>query len=225
MLYHVLGFVSAALFLLTWLGLWSQIQAMSRYQNAITRSSSLDANQSLSLNQFGSSYFAFFSIYLFGISVEPFNHYLVWTRFGALILTLVIIWKIWQHRRTKVSGWVTAVALLAFVAGTISIAFRPFPGVAQLGANTLMLVVTVVLFQGSLHQWLVLQRRKKVGSLSFALFRNILIKDVSTLLFGLTMPLSQSWPLLILNGTSVIMRGSILLKMHTLKRQEQRLGV
>ena len=209
MLYHVLGFVSAALFLLTWLGLWSQIQAMSRYQNAITRSSSLDANQSLSLNQFGSSYFAFFSIYLF----------------GTLILTLVIIWKIWQHRRTKVSGWVTAVALLAFVAGTISIAFRPFPGLAQLGANTLMLVVTVVLFQGSLHQWLVLQRRKKVGSLSFALFRNILIKDVSTLLFGLTMPLSQSWPLLILNGTSVIMRGSILLKMHTLKRQEQRLGV
>ncbi|MEC9168953.1 MAG: hypothetical protein VX551_06155, partial [Pseudomonadota bacterium] len=94
------------------------------------------------------------------------------------------------------------------------------PILAQLGANTLMLVVTVILFQGSLHQWLVLQRRQKVGSLSFSLFRNILIKDVSTLLFGLTMPLSQSWSLLILNGTSVIMRGSILLQMHKLKRRE-----
>ena len=219
MLYHILGFASAALFLLTWLGLWSQIKAMTRFQVPVS-SESGDANYSLSLNQFGSSYFAFFSIFLFGISVEPFNHYLVWTRFGALILTLIIIWKIWQHRRTTISGYVAAVALLALIGGTLSIAFRPFPMLAQLGANTLMLVVTVILFQGSLHQWLVLQRRQKVGSLSFALFRNILIKDVSTLLFSLTMPLSQSWPLLILNGTSVIMRGSILLQMHKLKRRE-----
>lgn len=219
MLYHILGFASAALFLLTWLGLWSQIKAMTRFQVPVS-SESDDANHSLSLNQFGSSYFAFFSIFLFGISVEPFNHYLVWTRFGALILTLIIIWKIWQHRRTSISGYIAAIALLALIGGTLSIAFRPFPTLAQLGANTLMLVVTVILFQGSLHQWFVLQRRQKVGSLSFALFRNILIKDVSTLLFGLTMPLSQSWSLLILNGTSVIMRGSILLQMHKLKRRE-----
>ena len=215
MLYHILGFASAALFLLTWLGLWSQIKAMARSQVVVDN----DANHSLSLNQFGSSYFAFFSIFLFGISVEPFNHYLVWTRFGALILTLIIIWKIWEHRRTRICAAVTALALFALIGGTLSIAFRPFPALAQLGANTLMLAVTVVLFQGSLHQWLVLQRRQKVGSLSFSLFKNILIKDVSTLLFGLTMPLSQSWPLLILNGTSVIMRGSILLKMYKLKRQ------
>ena len=215
MLYHILGFASAALFLLTWLGLWSQIKAMARSQVVVDN----DANHSLSLNQFGSSYFAFFSIFLFGISVEPFNHYLVWTRFGALILTLIIIWKIWEHRRTRLCAAVTTLALFALIGGTLSIAFRPFPALAQLGANTLMLAVTVVLFQGSLHQWLVLQRRQKVGSLSFSLFKNILIKDVSTLLFGLTMPLSQSWPLLILNGTSVVMRGSILLKMYKLKRQ------
>ena len=92
-LYHILGFASAALFLLTWLGLWSQIKAMTRFHVPVS-SESDDANHSLSLNQFGSSYFAFFSIFLFGISVEPFNHYLVWTRFGALILTLIIIWKI-----------------------------------------------------------------------------------------------------------------------------------
>jgi hypothetical protein len=146
-LYHILGFASAALFLLTWLGLWSQIKAMTRFQVPVS-SESDDANHSLSLNQFGSSYFAFFSIFLFGISVEPFNHYLVWTRFGALILTLIIIWKIWQHRRTTISGYVAAVALLALIGGTLSIAFRPFPTLAQLGANTLMLVVTVILFQG-----------------------------------------------------------------------------
>lgn len=216
MLYHVLGLASAVLFLLTWTGLYAQIKAMARYQHI-----SSDANHSLSLNQFGSSYFAFFSIFLFGISVEPFNHYLVWTRFGALALTLIILWKIWQHRRTTIASSVALIASISLIAGLASMAFRPFPALAQLGANTLMLVVTVILFQGSLHQWLVLRRRQKVGSLSFALFRNILIKDVSTLMFGLTMPISQSWPLLILNGTSVVMRGSILIQMHRLTRREK----
>ena len=216
MLYHVMGLVSSALFLLTWFGLWSQIKSMNKYQYLCR-----DANNSLSLNQFGSSYFAFFSLFLFGISVEPFNHYLVWTRFGALLLTLVIIMKIWQQRRGPVTTMVTSMATLVFLAGIASMFFRPFPAIAQIGTATLMLGVTVILFQGTLHQLLVLKRRQKVGSLSATLFKNILIKDVSTLLFGLTMPLSQSWPLLVLNGTSVIMRGAVLVEILRLKRREE----
>jgi hypothetical protein len=190
---------------------------MSHYQHLCS-----DANNSLSLNQFGSSYFAFFSIFLFGISVDPFNHYLVWTRCGALILTLIIIYKIWSQRRTKLTAAVTVLAGLSLLAGFVSMYFRPFPALAQFGTNSLMLVVTVILFQGTLHQWVVLRRRQKVGSLSFTLFKNILIKDVSTLMFGLTMPISQSWPLLILNGTSVLMRGGVLIQMLILKRREER---
>lgn len=216
MLYHIMGLASSALFLLTWFGLWSQIKSMNKYQYLCR-----DANNSLSLNQFGSSYFAFFSLFLFGISVEPFNHYLVWTRFGALLLTLVIIMKIWQQRRGPVTTMVTSMATLVFLAGIASMFFRPFPAIAQLGTATLMLGVTVILFQGTLHQLLVLKRRQKVGSLSATLFKNILIKDVSTLLFGLTMPLSQSWPLLVLNGTSVIMRGAVLVEILRLKRREE----
>ena len=219
MLYHILGFASAALFLLTWLGLWSQIKAMTRYQVHVA-SNNDDANHSLSLNQFGSSYFAFFSIFLFGISGRAFQPLLGVDTIWRAHLRSLSFGKYGNTGALQFQAIVAAVALLALVGGTLSIAFRPFPTLAQLGANTLMLVVTVILFQGSLHQWFVLQRRQKVGSLSFALFRNILIKDVSTLLFGLTMPLSQSWPLLILNGTSVIMRGSILLQMHKLKRRE-----
>lgn len=211
-----MGLASSALFLLTWFGLWSQIKSMNKYQYLCR-----DANNSLSLNQFGSSYFAFFSLFLFGISVEPFNHYLVWTRFGALLLTLVIIMKIWQQRRGPVTTMVTSMATLVFLAGIASMFFRPFPAIAQLGTATLMLGVTVILFQGTLHQLLVLKRRQKVGSLSATLFKNILIKDVSTLLFGLTMPLSQSWPLLVLNGTSVIMRGAVLVEILKLKRREE----
>ena len=85
--------------------------------------------------------------------------------------------------------------------------------------NTLMLLVTVILIQGTLHQWLVLRRRQHVGSLSFGLFYGILAKDISTLLFGLTMPFAQAWPLLVLNGASVITRGAVLLQMKHLQKK------
>ena len=214
MLYHVLGILSAVLFILTWLGLWAQIRRIHLH-----RQSNAQGTQSLSLNQFGSSFFAFYANFMFGIAVEPFNHYLVWTRCGALLLTLVILWRIWQERRTSTTLITLVVSGLALTGGFISMGYRPFPAFAQIGANGLMLVVTAILIQGTAHQWLILRRYGEIGALSFGLFRSILIKDVSTLLFGLTMPLSQSWPLLVLNGASVIMRGSVLLQMELIKRK------
>lgn len=213
MLYHLAGVISSVLFVLTWYGLWRQIGGIrQRHRDGLI------PTQSLSLNQFGSSYFAFYANFIFGIAVEPFNHYLVWTRCGALLLTLVILWQIWQTRKTPFTGFVTLLATLALCAGFISIPFRPYPVIAQIGANVLMLIVTLILIQGTLHQLLTLRRHRQVGALSFSLFRSILIKDVSTLLFGLTMPIAQAWPLLVLNGASVLMRGSLLLQMEYIKR-------
>ncbi|HCB18086.1 MAG: hypothetical protein SWN10_19100 [Pseudomonadota bacterium] len=214
MLYHILGAISALLFILTWLGLWAQISNIYRH-----RKQNGSGTQSLSLNQFGSSFFAFYANFIFGISVEPFNHYLVWTRCGALLLTLFILWHIWQERHNKVTALTLLAATVALVAGFASITFRPFPVFAQLGANGLMLVVTLILIQGTYHQWLLLYKYKQIGALSFGLFRSILVKDISTLLFGLTMPLNQAWPLLVLNGASVIMRGAVLIQMEVIKRR------
>lgn len=219
MLYHVLGTLSAFLFVLTWLGLWAQIRAVEKHRQSADSSISNHATQTLSLNQFGSSFFAFYANFIFGIAVEPFNHYLVWTRCGALLLTLVILWRIWQERRSISATATTGAAAFALILGFVSMGFRPYPNFAQIGANTLMLVVTALLIQGTFHQWLVLRRYNQIGSLSFGLFRSILIKDISTLLFGLTMPLAQSWPLLLLNGASVIMRGGLLLQMEWIKRK------
>lgn len=216
MLYHLLGSLSALLFILTWLGLWAQIRSIRLH-----RKQSITGTQSLSLNQFGSSFFAFYANFMFGIAVEPFNHYLVWTRCGALLLTLVILWWLWWERRSRLTLVTLVVAIAALIAGLVSIAFRPFPAVAQLGTNGLMLAVTAILIQGTCHQWLILRRYGQIGSLSFSLFRSILIKDVSTLMFGLTMPLSQGWPLLVLNGASVVTRGSVLLQMELIKRRNR----
>jgi peptidoglycan/LPS O-acetylase OafA/YrhL len=216
MLYHLLGVISSLLFALTWYGLWRQTRTISE-----RRRHGGVATQSLSINQFGSSYFAFYANFIFGISVVPFNHYLVWTRCGALFLILVILWQIWQERKTQLTGGVFVLATTALVMGFASIPFRPYPVIAQIGANVLMLMVTVILIQGTLHQLFVLRRCRQLGALSFSLFRSILIKDVSTLLFALTMPLAQAWPLLVLNGASVLARGSLLLQMEYIKRSAQ----
>ena len=212
-MYHLLGVISSLLFLLTWYGLarqWWEIERRRRQH--------LPATQSLSVNQFASSYFGFYANFIFGIAIDPFNHYLVWTRCGALILLLAILWRIWQERRHSRTLWVTSLASLAFVAGGISMGFRPYPALASMAANGMMLVVTVILVQGTLHQYWVLNRTGEVGALSASLFRSILIKDISTLMFGLTMPIVQAWPLLVLNGASVLSRGMLYLRIRQLQR-------
>ena len=208
MLYHILGTVSAVAFLLTWYGLAKQIINVEKL-----RESNQPSTQSLSTNQFASSFFAFYANFIFGIAIEPFSHYLVWTRFGALLLILVILFQLWYDRRSIPTGLILGLCATAMVIGLCSMGFRPYPSVAKLGANSLMLIVTALLIQGTLHQLIVVRRSRVIGALSPALFQSILIKDVTTLAFALTMPIAAAWPLIVLNGASVITRGGLLVQM------------
>ncbi|GAB3002809.1 hypothetical protein [Psychrosphaera aestuarii] len=209
MLYHILGAVSSILFLLTWYGLSKQLILIND-----RKSKNLLATENLSINQFASSFFAFYANFMFGIAIEPFNHYLVWTRFGALVLLIAILFRIYQERKGHVNAIVYYGSTFAFGMGLLSIGYRPFPAVAKIATDVLMLVVTLVLVQGTLHQYWLLHKSKSLGGLSFPLIKSILIKDVSTLAFALTLPLSSAWPLLTLNGMSIISRGILLIKMY-----------
>lgn len=205
--------------MLTWYGLAKQIiniEALREGHQAAT--------QSLSVNQFASSFFAFYANFIFGIAIEPLSHYLVWTRFGALLLILVILYQVWRDRRSISTGVVVILCAVAMVIGACSIGFRPYPSLAKIGANSLMLIVTVLLVQGTLHQLIVLRRSRVIGALSPTLFRSILVKDVTTLAFALTMPFTVAWPLIILNGASVITRGSLLIQMKKIKNNGVRVN-
>lgn len=204
-LYHWLGSLSAALFLLTWFGLYQQIKAIES-----RRLAGLASTRSLSMNQFSSSYLAFYANFIFAIALEPFNHYLFWTRIGALLLVLFVIVRIWQERSSRKNQLIVAGSVGLLLLGLVSILYRPYPGIAQLGATSLMLIVTVILVQGTLHQCWLVYTNKTRGDLSATLFKSILIKDVSTLAFALTIPIEQAWPLLLLNGMSVVTRGLLL---------------
>ncbi|APE07282.1 MAG: hypothetical protein CL600_11280 [Alteromonas sp.] len=216
MLYHILGTISAVAFLLTWYGLAKQIISIEKL-----RSSNLPPTKSLSTNQFASSFLAFYSNFIFGIAIEPLSHYLVWTRFGAILLVLVILFQIWRDRRSLSTGFIFSFCAVAVVVGVCSIGFRPYPGLAKLGATTLMLIVTALLVQGTLHQLFVIRRSQVIGALSPALFQSILIKDVTTLAFAFTMPFAIAWPLILLNGASVITRGCLLIQMVVITNKSQ----
>src|SRR6266436_2177051 len=100
MAYHITGLISAAIFLLTVGGLWSQLQFIFLRKRSFAGGSAIQRPTAiLSLNQFVSSFLAFFSFFLYGACLQRFNHYLVWPRLVATLLTLVVLYEIMRDRR------------------------------------------------------------------------------------------------------------------------------
>lgn len=125
--YHLSGIINSAIFLLTIGGLRAQLQMVWR-RNQAQREGQLSEGTTavLSLNQFVSSYLAFFSFFLYGACLERFNHYLVWTRLAASLLTLAVLWEIMRARRDRTSALSFIVcAVLLFV----------LPGILLLNAD------------------------------------------------------------------------------------------
>lgn len=254
--YHFFGSLSALCFLMTWYGLAHQVKLISRSR----RSGAVNPTQGLSLNQFTSSFFAFFANFFFGIALSPFNHYLVWTRLGALLLLLMILWQIYQDNihsqdsrslTAKSAFWVCFVALLL---GGCSVTLRPFNPVLLGFSDSIMLITAFVLAQGTVAQirmtskhitdlqpaqrsifkrgfvntralLVVPQKTQPLNEsalsaqqalVSQPMLVSLLVKDATTLAFGCTLAFNQAWPLIVLNATSLITRGwlLILVKRH-----------
>src|SRR5690242_15962920 len=101
MTYHITGLISSVIFLLTVGGLWSQLQVVWLRQREFSKERPALARPTavLSLNQFVSSLLAFFSFFLYGMCLKPFNHYLVWPRLAATLLTLAVLYEIMVDRK------------------------------------------------------------------------------------------------------------------------------
>ena len=103
MTYHITGLISALIFLLTAGGLWSQLQFVWGRQREFTAGAHGAERPTavLSLNQFVSSFLAFYSFFIYGAGLARFNHYLVWPRLAASLFTLVLLWEILRDRRDR----------------------------------------------------------------------------------------------------------------------------
>jgi len=205
MSYHLTGLISAVIFLLTLSGLWSQLQFVwSRRQLGGEQGAKPESPTAvLSLNQFLSSFLAFFSFFLYGMCLQPFNHYLVWPRLAATLLTLTVLYEIMVDRKTTLS-------ILAFSGSSILLVVAPVlllsnPQAVAWGrklSQGLILTVTLILAQGYSHQILLIRQSGQTGAVSLRLHQFFFLKDASTIAFAITMGMASGWPVLLLSSVS-----------------------
>jgi hypothetical protein len=81
------------------------------------------------------------------------------------------------------------------------------PGAAVSGrllSEVLIVIVTVILAQGYLHQVVLIRKTGLTGAVALRMHQFFLLKDISTLVFALTMGMAAGWPLLLLSTVSAI---------------------
>lgn len=206
MSYHFTGLISSAIFLLTIGGLWSQLGFVWRRRQSAAEGETFERPTAvLSVNQFVSSFLAFFSFFVYGMCLEPFNHYLVWPRLAASVLTLAVLFEIVRDRRDRVATVTFALCVLLLVGAPLGL--LTIPGATEWGrtvSQTLVVIVTVILAQGYLHQVLMIRQTGRTGGVSARLHQCFFWKDISTIAFALSMGTSTGWPLLLLSTVSAV---------------------
>ncbi len=206
MSYHITGLISSAIFLLTIGGLWAQLGFVwQRQQSAAGGETHERPTAVLSVNQFVSSFLAFFSFFLYGTCLPRFNHYLVWPRLAAALLTLAVLFEIVRDRRDRVATCAFVACLTLLIGAPLGL--LTIPGAMAWGrtvSQTLIVVVTVILAQGYLHQVLMIRQTGRTGGVSARLHQFFFWKDISTIAFALSMGTSTGWPLMLLSTVSAL---------------------
>tara|TARA_R110000744_G_scaffold25934_1_gene64011 strand:+ start:661 stop:1347 length:687 start_codon:yes stop_codon:yes gene_type:complete len=159
----------------------------------------------LSQNQFTMSFLAYFSFFIYGYSTEPFNHYLVWPRLIAALLVGLILFEIWQNRKSKASLFCLLFVWVFLLVGVIGLFFNDT--LSDQGKNfstILIVVITVLLAQGYVHQIKLIISSGMTGAIDIRMSQFILMMDISTIAFAIAMGVSEAWPLLVLGVVSGI---------------------
>jgi len=199
MLYNLAGTLNAIFVLVSLFGVFLQLRSIwqrKRYQLA-------QSTELLSLNQFTVSYFAYFSFFVYGYSIDPFNHYMVWPRLLACILVLLIVFEMMLDRKelkTLVVFWSACGCILVGLVGLIF--GEQFVDEGNLISTTIILVVSLLLAQGYWHQISLIIKSGQTGAIDIRMSQYILAMDCSTFFLAYTMGFDKSWPMVILAAVS-----------------------
>lgn len=199
MFYDVAGFINTLFVLVSLTGIWAQVRKIGRRR----ADSSETATAVLSLNQFTVSFLAYFSFFVYGYSIEPFNHYMVWPRLLAALLVARILFEIWRDRRSRPSATAFGGTCVALVCGLAGLVWgERFVDEGRMVSATLIVVVTGLLAQGYAHQILLIWRCGRTGAVSLRMSQRILLMDISTFVFAVAMGPQAGWPLILLATVS-----------------------
>ncbi len=206
--YHVLGWVSVLFFSLSLIGIATQLREIwQRKRRRLQLESPTEFDRPtavLSLNQFFASFLAFYSFLVYGFCLEPFNHYLVWTRLVATALVLVIIYEIWDDRRGRLPTLTLVASLFMLLAAVSLLTFaRGIVSEGRIASAWLAVFAATVFGQGIIHQVARVRQTGHTGAVSLRMHQLTTCKDLSTIGFALAMPMADGWPLMAVGGAGV----------------------
>lgn len=157
----------------------------------------------LSLNQFTVTFFAYFSFFVYGYSIEPFNHYMVWPRLMACLLVFLILFEMLKDRHQKRVKLVFVSVLVALLIGIAGLILGPkIIDESNFISKVIILTVSATLAQGYWHQISLIIKSGKTGAVNIRMNQFILAMDFSTLFLAYTMGFSDSWPMVVLATVS-----------------------
>lgn len=219
-LYNLFGTINTIFIFVSLYGVFSQLSTIwSRKHDNETKQ---EPTSLLSLNQFTVSFLAYLSFFIYGYSIEPFNHYIVWPRLIASCLVLLILFEIWRDRRTSnsllslsITGTSLAVAILGlFIGETIA-------DQGKYISTAIIFAVTILIGQGYYHQIKLILCSGQTGAVDLKMSQFILMMDISTIAFAITMGLKEGWPLLTLAITSAITKVIIMYLFRWVKTSDK----
>lgn len=177
--------------------------------------------QLLSLNQFTMSFFAYLSFFVYGYSIEPFNHYIVWPRLIASALVWLILFEIWHDRRDKLSLISLSSISIFFLCGVVGlVSGNSYSDESKLISQSLILVVTILLAQGYFHQMMLIYKHGDTGAVDLKMSQFILMMDISTIAFSLSIGIDEGWPLLFLASVSGVTKLVIMYQFRWVRLSE-----
>lgn len=196
--YHWSGAVNAVLFVLGLGGFVSQLLTIRARRLEAQRPTAV-----LSLNYFAVSFLAYFAFFVYGFSITPFNHYLVWPRLLGCGLVWAVLFEIARDRRGPLSLATPVIGALLLASGVgLLVSGASVGALATLGPQLMAIVATVFVSQSMIHQIVLLRRAGHPGAVSWSLHFLTLLKDGSTVAFGVAMGAALGWPLVLMGGTS-----------------------
>lgn len=200
--YLVFGAINTTFITVSLYGVFSQLRKIWARKK---KNNAQQATALLSLNQFSVSYFAYLSFFIYGYSIEPFNHFIVWPRLIASLLVLIILVEIYKDRQSASALSSLIFSCVAFVFAICGLfAGETIVDQGRAISTTIILVVSALIAQGYYHQILLIVRSGSTGAVDLRMSQFILMMDISTIAFALSMGLKEGWPLMVLAITSAI---------------------
>ncbi|MFT5758626.1 MAG: hypothetical protein ACI9LM_003372 [Alteromonadaceae bacterium] len=202
-LYTLFGGINTLFIFISLYGVLSQLKTI--WRRKLAEETKTESTSLLSLNQFTVSYSAYFSFFIYGYSIEPFNHFIVWPRLIATLLVLAILFELWRDRKNQSTLTVFISALLFLTLGILGMFFgESFVDEGRNVSTIIILIISVLIAQGYYHQIRLIIHSRSTGAVDLKMSQFILMMDISTIAFAISMGLENGWPLIVLAITSAM---------------------